>query len=468
MNEPTTVVIFGITGDLSHRKLLPAFFHLWKAGKLSKKFSIVGFSRRDFTDAEIRQELFKSLPKNEDEKEKYDFLDLVSYKKGTFDEVESYAGLLKYLSVKDLSAQAGDSLGECSNKLFYLAVPPTLYEMILTNIHKSGLHIHCGTKEHQTKILIEKPFGTDLKTAKKLDLLLGKYFNESQIYRIDHYLGKETLQNILSFRFSNTLFEPLWNKKHISKVEINLFEKHTVYDRGGFYDKTGALKDVGQNHILQMLALVAMEKPKVFESSEIRKERAKVLQKLNLNSKTFSKNSEQAQYEGYLKEKDVLGNSKTETFFKIESFVKNTRWNGVPFILSSGKAMNESKTEIKIYFKDPDPKKSFLPQTFGAQEVNTLTFRIQPDEGIEILFWARVPGLYNNQENKIEPKKLSFNYSDSKVQIPDAYERILYDCILGDQTLFPTTDEISSEWKFIEKTLSSLKALPLKKYPPSL
>lgn len=454
MNEPTTVVIFGITGDLANRKLLPAFFHLWKAGKLSKKFNIVGFSRRDFTDTQIREELFKSLPKNATENEKYDFLDLVSYKKGIFDDVESYNDLLAFLNKKD------EKFAECSNKLFYLAVPPTLYETILTNIWKSGLHIHCGTKERQTKVLIEKPFGNDLKTAKKLDLLLGKYFRESQIYRIDHYLGKETLQNILSFRFSNTLFEPLWNKKHISKVEINLFEKHTVYDRGAFYDKTGALKDVGQNHILQMLALVAMEKPKAFESSEIRKERSKVLSKIYLNVKTFRKNSEQAQYDGYLKEKDVPQNSKTETFFKIESFIKNARWSGVPFVLQSGKGMKESKTEIKIYFKDPSPMKSFLPQTFGAQEVNTLTFRIQPDEGIEILFWVKTPGF----ENKIEPKKLSFNYSDSKFQIPDAYERILYDCVKGDQTLFPTTSEISSQWRFIEKALLLLKKLPLNSY----
>lgn len=451
--EALTIVIFGITGDLSRHKLLPALFSLWKKGFLPEKFSIIGFSRKDFSDEEIRKEMMASLPEVENESEKEKFLSNIFYKKGVFDSSETYKDLSVYIGEKD------DKVGVCSSKIFYLAVPPTLYESILTNIRKAGLHIQCGGKKDRAKILIEKPFGDDMKTAEELDFLLGDLFDESQIYRIDHYLGKETLQNILSFRFSNTLFEPLWNNKHIDKIEISLFEKNVVGDRGAFYDNIGALKDVGQNHMLAMLSLIAMEQPVKFVTAEVRKERGKVLKKLSLNPKTFSKISRRAQYEGYLAEKGVREDSQTETFFSIEAFIKNRRWSGVPFVMKSGKAFKESKTEIKIFFRDPDPR-FFLPKAFPGQEVNTLTFRIQPNEGIEILFWVKVPGF----ENKIEPKTLSFNYADSEVKIPDAYERILYDCISGDQTLFPTTEEITYQWEFIEKVIPSLKKVSLEKY----
>ncbi len=450
--QALTIVIFGITGDLSRRKLVPALFSLWKKGLLPEKFSIVGFSRKDFSDDEIRKEISLSLPAENSELEKTEFLSKVFYKKGVFDDPETYKELSLYIGKKDEEA------GLCSSKIFYLAVPPVLYEEILSNIRKSGLHVQCGGKKDKAKILIEKPFGDDTRTAEKLDLLLGDLFDESQIYRIDHYLGKETLQNILSFRFANTIFEPLWHKKQIEKIELSLFEKNADGSRGAFYDKTGALKDVGQNHMLAMLALVAMEQPERFTSSEVREERARTIRKLDINQKTFSKNSRKAQYRGYREEKDVAENSQTETFFSIEAFINNKRWSGVPLILKSGKAFKESRAEIKIFFKDPDPR-FFLPKAFPGQEVNTLTFKIQPDEGIEILFWVKVPGF----ENKIEPKKLSFNYKDSD-PIPDAYERILYDSAMGDQTLFPTTDEIMGQWRFIEKAVSGLKKVDLETY----
>ncbi len=451
MSEATVVVIFGITGDLSARKLLPAFFSLWKAGKLSPQFRIVGFSRRPFTNEEIRGQLESSLKLNKQSspEERAEFLSLIQYKQGIFDDPSSYKSLAEEL------LQVDKELGTCSNKLFYLAVPPTLYTPIIENLAQSGLSIPCGGDKGFARVLIEKPFGNDLTTAEKLDELLGKLFDESQVYRIDHYLGKETLQNILTFRFSNTLFEPLWNHKHIEKVEISLFETNTVDGRGEFYDKVGALKDVGQNHLLQMLALVAMQTPKDFSCAEVRQERANVLKELMV----VSEGNVKAQYEGYSEEVGVSSTSETETYFKITTNIDNSRWSGVPFILSSGKAVGESKTEIKVYFKDPDPK-SFLPKQFPGQEVNTLTFRIQPNEGIEILFWVKVPGF----DKKIEPRKLAFNYADSDLSIPDAYERILYDCIVGDQTLFPSTTEILSEWKFIEDAIVELNKLPLQSY----
>lgn len=453
MKNRTLIVIFGITGDLAKKKLIPALFNLWKNNNL-KNINIVGFSRRHMTDEEIRNELSVSLPKNILEKEKQDFLSLVFYKQGMFDSIHSYNDLLLYLNNID------KKFGECSSKLFYLSVPPTLYEMILKNIHTSGLHIHCGTNERQTKILIEKPFGNDVKTAKNLDALLGKLFKESQLYRIDHYLGKETLQNILTFRFSNTMFEPLWNNKHIKKVEINLYEKNVVGTRGAFYDDVGALKDVGQNHMLAMLALVAMEQPKSFNVKDVRSGREKVISKIMLSKGKYKdKNISlvRAQYDMY--ESEVGKKSDTETFFRVVAEVGNRKWRGVPFVLSSGKGLQESKTEIKIYFKDPSPL-SFLPPQQKDQETNVLNFRIQPNEGIEILFWVKTPGF----EQKIESKKLSFNYSDSENKIPDAYERIFFDCILGDQTLFPTTKEILGQWKFVEQAIKVIKKAPLIKY----
>lgn len=450
MDTPTTVVIFGITGDLAKRKLIPAFFNLFVQDRLPSNFKIVGFSRREFTDEGIREEIKDSLPKNVSDKTRRIFLGKISYKQGIFDNLASYKSLRTELDKIDKKN------GQCSNKLFYLAVPPNLYASIAENISASGLSIPCGGDKGWARILIEKPFGNDFKTAKKLDLLLGKLFKEDQIYRIDHYLGKETLQNILTFRFSNTLFEPLWHRKHIEKIEINLFEKNTVGSRGEFYDKMGSLKDVGQNHILQMLALVTMEKPKSLAPNEVRKERAKVLRKVRFVEKSLNI---KAQYQGYLAEKNINRHSKTETFFSVTAEVESGRWRNVPIILSSGKALGLNKTEIKIYFKDPDPK-SFLPEQFSLQEHNILTFRIQPDEGISVLFWFKSPGF----EKRIEPKKLSFDYADSDNILPDAYERILYDCIIGDQTLFPTTGEILSQWRFIEMALRGLENQPIQKY----
>ncbi len=449
MNEPITIVIFGITGDLARKKLLPACFYLWSKG-IVKDLSIVGFSRRDLSNRQLREEVADVLPESASEKEKKKFLSLISYKQGIFDDDKSYQDLHAYLSLLD------KEIGECARKLFYLAVPPSLYENILTKLYHSGLHIHCGTKERETKILIEKPFGADTRTAEHLDNLLGKWFGESQVFRIDHYLSKESLQNILAFRFSNTLFEPIWNSKNIEKVEINLYEKNTVGSRGAFYDKIGALKDVGQNHLLAMLSLVAMEKPKTYTAKDIRIERENVIKKTRVSKEG---RHARAQYEGYLSEEGVEKKSKTETYFELWLEVANKRWKGVPFVLKSGKAMSESKTEIVVYFKDPDPK-SFLQKSFEGQETNTLTFRIQPNEGIDVLFWIKVPGF----ANKIEPRKLSFNYKDVDQNIPDAYARVLFDCIVGDQTLFPTTAEIMGGWRVIEEAFVIFEKIPLKKY----
>lgn len=464
---PTTFIIFGVTGDLAQKKLFPALLHLYSGGIMPPLFRIVGVSRRDMDDTGFRDFAKKTIfPSSEyDQKIIDEFLSKVSYVQGQFDDNKLYAKLSGHLEKVD------ETFKSCSNKLFYLSVPPSLYELILTNLSFSGLTIPCkedwvGKSDSLvgwTRVLIEKPFGENIETARRLDKLLGSLFEEEQIFRIDHYLAKETIQNILTFRFSNTLFEPLWNKDHIQSVEINLLESGLVGRRAPFYDANGALKDVGQNHMLQMLALVAMERPASLHCSDVREMRAATLEQLE----TFSEESIasctlRAQYEGYQKEAGVAVGSETETFFSLETRIDNERWQGVPFFLTSGKALAENATEITLHFKDPDPA-SFLPEQHSAQEHNDLTFCIQPNEGISLLFWTKVPGF----EKKIEPKKLSFSYGDSPElqKIPDAYERVLYDCIEGDQTLFTSTREVEAEWKFIMSVLNNWKKVPLSTYP---
>lgn len=452
MNEiPTTFVILGVTGDLADKKLLPSIYNLFKKGKLPNKFSIVGFSRRDWSDKDFRN--FASQSIGDDNQE---FLNNLYYVQGNFDNNESFLKLGQKIGEID------NKMVTCSNKLFHLAVPPKFYETILNQLAKSGLTIPCGGEEGWTRILIEKPFGNDTETARKLDELLGKLFKEEQIFRIDHYLAKEVIQNILAFRFSNTMFEPLWNNKHIEKVSIEMFEDKDVGERGSFYEATGALRDVGQNHLMQMLALVGMEKPESISCEHVRKERAKVISQLRKYTKTDAKrNAVRGQYEGYKETDGVNQESEVETFFSIKAHINNRRWKNVPFILSSGKGLEEPCVQIKIYFKDPDPN-CFMEGNCQDQEKNILTFRIQPNEGISILFWVREPGF----ENKVIQKELSFEYHEkgSVNNHTNAYEKVLFDCISGDQTLFTSTQEVLSSWKFISSVFDSWGNVPLIHY----
>lgn len=451
---PTIFIILGITGDLAGRKLLPSLLSLYVKKELPKKFAIVGFSRRPFTREEFRSfirthmHIKPGIFKEEDIKH---FIDHMYYEQGNFDNSDSYAQLAHRLQNID------DTFGQCSNKLFHLSTPPSLYESIFVHLHNSGLTHPCGPGEGWTRILVEKPFGNDIETAKKLDKKLGQLFKEDQIFRIDHYLAKEALQNILTFRFANSLFEPLWNKNHIDKVHIKLIEKIGVGSRGSFYDAIGALKDVGQNHLLQMLALVAMEPPLSMNAENIRKERAKVLSNLQpITSRNITTRVVRGQYEGYRHETGVKEYTQTDTYFRIESYIDNARWRNVPFFLESGKEMSETKTEINIYFKNDKEDKTY------EDRQNVLTFRIQPDELIKIGFWVKTPGFTMD----VEPKVLKFKYSDyqSHAVLPDAYERVLYDAIIGDQTLFTSTDEVLHAWKYITSIISIWNTVPLTIY----
>jgi len=452
---PTSFVIMGITGDLAQRKLLPALMELYVKNALPMKFRIVGFSRRSMDTEEFELFVKNVLQK----KDKYSnsqigsFLEHTEYVRGDFDDIESFKKLKARLHVVD------DEFGQCGNKLIYLSVPPSLYSTLFEHIAESKLSEPCGGQYDWARILVEKPFGNDVKTAEVLEQQLSRLFKEEQIFRIDHYLAKEALQNILTFRFCNTMFEPLWNNKHIQSVHIHFFESGDVAHRGKFYDTVGALRDVGQNHMLQMLASVAMEKPDSLTCKEIRTERARALSRLSVSNESDS--FIRAQYDGYKQADGVDVDSVTETFFNIKAYIKNKRWKGVPFHIMSGKALNESRVEIKIKFIDPDPA-SLLPHQYSDQEQNTLTFRIQPHEGIGVLFWFKVPGF----ESRIEPQVLKFNYEDSDVTniIPDAYEKVLYDCIAGDQTLFASTDEEHASWKYISDVLKKWKKTPMLTY----
>lgn len=456
---PTIFTIFGITGDLSGRKLLPSLLNLYVKKHLPLKFAIVGFSRRPFSREEFREYIrghIKIKPGEYHEEDIKHFIDHMYYEQGLFDEPSSYANLSMRLKILD------DGFETCSNKLFHMAVAPTFYETILEHLSNSGLTIPCGGNEGWTRVLVEKPFGHNIETAKKLDKRLGELFDEEQIFRIDHYLAKEALQNILTFRFSNSLFEPLWNHDHIEAVHIKLLEKNGIEGRGAFYDELGALKDVGQNHILQMLALVAMESPKVFDAESIRTERAKLIGHIKpFTQKRIADLVTRGQYEGYVNENGVKRNTRTETYFRLETYIDTPRWKNVPFYLESGKSLAENVSEINIYFRND---KAGMMQAGDVKEdgQNILTFRIQPDEGIKIRFFVKTPGF----GMKVEPKTLKFKYSTVPdfQELPDAYERVLYDAIIGDQTLFTSTDEVMQAWKFITSVVMSWNSVPLTMY----
>lgn len=455
---PTTIVIFGITGDLAKRKLIPALWRLFIKGYLPDTFSIVGFSRRELSDEALRsyvEEILKEKIADENDGMKADFLKRISSVAGNFNAADAYRGLFDAVSAID------EKIGICSAKLMHLAVPPGLYEIIFEHLHASGLADMCGGLGGWTRMLVEKPFGNDWYTAKKLDQKLGMLFKEEQVFRVDHYMGKEAMQNILAFRFSNSLLEHLWNRSFIEKVHIRLFEELGMEGRGLFYDAVGALRDVGQNHILQMLSFVAMEDPGVLEADAIRTARANVIEALRpISRDEMTNNVNRAQYRGFKDEPNINPNSKTETYFRVEAHIENNRWSTVPFILESGKRLGETKAEIEIVFRKKDS--CLCPPGEEMHPQNTLVFRIQPNEGISITFFAKQPGF----KMKLEPKVLSFLYEGDKAikDAPDAYERVIFDCISGDQTLFASTREVLGSWKFITPIVENWDAVAMGEY----
>ncbi len=453
--HPAIMVIFGVTGDLSVKKVLPALFHLFQQNSLPKRFAVIGFSRRNWNDGQFRDEVKKILIHHgKDRKKLATFLQCFHFQSGLFHEKESYKNLSRHIDMIDRQ------WGVCTNTLFHLAVPPEYYSLILKNIDKYHLSSKCGPGEGWSRILVEKPFGNDYATAQKLDSMLGAIFREKQIFRVDHYLGKETVQNILAFRFSNSLFEELWDNKHIEKIEIKLLEKGDVGTRGEYYDATGALRDVGQNHILQMLALIAMDNPMELNGDLIRKNRAKAIQSLKIiTGSALKKRAIRGQYTGYRNAEEVNPRSRTETYFRIKSYLEGKRWRGVPFYLESGKGLKESKAEIVVHFKGVDP--CFCPPDNNEHNhQNVIIFMIQPNQGITVRFWSKKPGL----QMEIEPRNLTFHYKRDGSLHLSGYEKLLYDAILGDQTLFSSTQEVLAAWRFITPIVQGWKKLPLHLY----
>ncbi|WP_112480959.1 glucose-6-phosphate dehydrogenase [Vibrio variabilis] len=448
--ENSSIVIFGASGDLTYRKLIPALYHLYASDQLPKSFAILGVSRTQYSDESYREKLKTSLQEMEKtEPETLDaFCNHLHYQAIDTSDTQDYAKLATRLD--DVANQYGF---EQRNTLFYLATPPSLYSIIPASLAAHGLN---DESQGWKRLIIEKPFGYDLASARKLDKEIHEHFQEHQIYRIDHYLGKETVQNLLVLRFSNAMFEPLWNHQYVDYVEITGAEFLGVEERGGYYDGSGAVRDMFQNHLLQVLAMVGMESPAQINADAIRNEVVKVLQCLrplsdddlrnNLVLGQYTESNVRGQFlPSYRDEHGVADDSRTETYVGLKMFIDNWRWNGVPFYVRTGKRLPTRVTEVVIHFKQtPHP-------VFGKDAPeNKLIIRIQPDEGIQMSFGLKEPGAGFNAKEV----KMNFHYASlQETQMLTAYERLLLDALNGDATLFARSDAVEACWEFVQPIL---------------
>jgi glucose-6-phosphate 1-dehydrogenase len=451
--EDFSLVIFGATGDLTRRKLIPAIYKLFCDGLLPENFTVVGFARRDWSDVFFREQMLegiKSLRNQEVKAEQWqEFGRHLFYQRGNLNESDDYQGLRVRL---DALTDEGDM---AKNYLFYLSTQPRYFSSIAKYLHDADLSRMGSSDKPWSRIIIEKPFGHDLDSALELNSEITQSFDERQVYRIDHYLGKETVQNILVLRFANSIFEPIWNNKFIDNVQITVAESIGIEGRADYYERSGALRDIVQNHMMQLLSLVAMEVPMSLGAETVRDEKVKVLNALRpLTSACVTNDVVRAQYAsgksggekvtGYLHEPDVADDSTTETFIAFRSYIDNWRWAGVPFYLRTGKRLPARVTEIAIHFKSI-PNILFNTAPFGPMEPNVLVLRIQPDESIMLQFQVKFPG----PSMRIEPLKMDFGYSETfGKEPPEAYERLLLDATLGDSTLFTRSDEVEASWAY--------------------
>ena len=447
----TQVVILGASGDLTARKLVPALYAAERGKTLPGRRQLIGVARRPWDDAQFREQVGKFPPKN-DADGWNDFLGRSRYVQTHLDTAEDYRALAERL----------DALaGEPCNRVYYLAIKPELFLTSVTHLHAVGL-----LDQHQgfRRVVVEKPFGTDLPSAKALNSSLLELLGEDQLYRIDHYLGKETVQNILVFRFRNAMFEPLWNHKYIELVQITVAETVGMEGgRGGYYDTAGAIRDMLGNHVLQLLALVAMEPPSRMTQKAIRDEKVKVLQDLRLptDMPDPERHLVRGHFEGYRQEPGVKPDSTTETYIATRAYIDNWRWGGVPFLLRTGKCLPQRYTSIRMQFRMP-PHTLFGSYNECHLRPNTLTIRIQPDEGIDLSFEAKEPGA----GIAIKPAKLSMDYGDYfNKEIPEAYQRLLQDVITGDQSLFLRSDEVEESWRWADSLISAMQSTPVHTYP---
>ena len=462
--DPCTIVIFGASGDLTARKLIPALYHLFLDQQMPASFRVVGFARREKTNASWRQELRTALDqfsrtKPVDEKIWASFAENIFYCQGDLAADAAYAKL-----EAQLTDFGSGPLRE--NLLFYLAISPSQFGTVVEQIHRTGLLNRDGLAWQRN--VVEKPFGHDLASAQELNRELTRYTHESQVFRIDHYLGKETVQNILMFRFSNSIFERLWNRESVDHVQITVSEKLGVGERGGYYEEAGALRDMVQNHMLQVLSLIAMEPPVSLEAEAVRDEKVKLLKSIRpLSLADVSKQVVRGQYfaglvggeprPGYRQEPKVQKDSNVETYVALKLLIDNWRWSGVPFYLRTGKNLPLSASEVRIQFR-PTPNVLFAAQCGNNLEPNALTLRLQPNEGISLHFNGKVPGM----SLAARPVRMHFSYdSEFGAYTPEAYERLLLEAIIGDATLFIRHDEVETAWQIADSIRAGWQNKPL-------
>lgn len=464
--EPCSIIIFGASGDLTSRKLIPAFYHLFIGKQMPKPFRIIGVARREKSANAWRDELKGALQKFSrtqppDEATWEAFASSVDYCQGDFSDAASY------IKLRDLlNGQPHEGLRR--NLLFYLATSPSQFAELVEHLHQAGLLYRDEGKKHWQRLVVEKPFGHDLASAQKLNSELMRFAYEKQIFRIDHYLGKETVQNILMFRFSNAIFEQLWGRQSVDHVQITVSEKLGVGSRGGYYEEAGALRDMVQNHLLQVLALVAMEPPVSLEAESIRDEKVKLLKSIQpFHPRQVEIDVVRGQYAdgeidgqarpAYRREAKVNPDSQVETYVSLRLAVDNWRWSGVPFYLRTGKSLPLSASEVRVQFR-PTPNVLFAAQCGPKLDANAITLRLQPNEGISLRFNGKIPGT----SIRLRPVRMHFSYdSEFGAYTPEAYERLLLEALAGDATLFIRRDEVETAWSIVDSIRSGWGSAPL-------